>query len=127
MRSPSVSCFPFSEATGNPSPFHSPALTIDLPAKGMVAAKGMAVAKAEGNTMRLVCGFGALVKLAALCLLVGIALGFYLGTHSTPASTTSRVAPVKALRPSVGAALPVSGEEVSRWSRTSTSSCSAGF
>ena len=73
--------------------------------------------------MRVVCGVGFVVRLAVLCLAAGLALGFCLGIRAVGDTYSGSTRPDGR---SYGGAVLGPREEVSAWSRTSTSSCSAG-
>jgi hypothetical protein len=78
--------------------------------------------------MRIFFTVKAAVRLAAFCLLAGFALGFHFGSSaaapSAPAPRTAEVLDLRHPHP----AEACTGEEVSKWSRTPTSSwsCSGG-
>ncbi|HEV7657885.1 MAG TPA: hypothetical protein VGP36_24555 [Mycobacteriales bacterium] len=74
--------------------------------------------------MKIFCGFGFAVKVAAFCLLAGFILGFHFGSafaaRSAPATPAAEVLDLRLPHP----AAPCGGEEVLTWSRTPTSSWS---
>lgn len=75
--------------------------------------------------MKVCFGIGFTVRLALLCLVAGIALGLYLGVTATGRTgRTDGVAVTDSRHPHRRAPCP--GKEVTTWSRTRPSSCSAG-
>ena len=75
--------------------------------------------------MRIFFQLGFTVKLAFTSLVAGIIIGFFLGTAANSPSPSNDRAAVTDSR-SISGPHCTEEEEVTSWSRTSTSSCSAG-
>ena len=77
--------------------------------------------------MKIFCAFSAVLKLAFAAWLLGFATGLYLGLGAASGDSADSPPPradsSAQLRPQPE---PERGREVFRWSRTSTSCCSAG-